>query len=234
LVKNFRVQYLFLAFVTAAALLAAPFAVSAAEEPKTAAPDQKTVSEKKPEQVKKTKKTKKAKKVKKAEVKENSAVVEVPLTSEVAVIKETPAVKDGQTKETGAACIFTLMEKKQATVEDLLDVLLIFKNKSPEGLAVDDKVKFLKDAKIVPERTQIYPKDLLRKGFAAMLFHRALGLRGGLIIRMAGTSTRNCLRELIYQGVMSEASERDKMSGPELLSVIYKAKQYQSDNNKSL
>ncbi len=231
MVKNFRVQYLFLAFLTAAALLASPFTVMAAEDQKTASPDQKTVSEKKPVQVKKTKKTKKAKKVKKAKkesVKEISAVTEVPLTSEVNVVKEAPV------KETGAAYIFVLMEKKQAIVEDLLDVLLIFKNKSPEGLALDDKVKFLKDAKIVPERTQIYPKELLRKGFAAMLFHRALGLRGGLLIRTAGTSTRNCLRELIYQGVMSEASERDKMSGPELISVIYKAKEYQSEKNKSL
>lgn len=234
--KNFKVQYLFLTFLTAVVLLVSPVATMAAEDQKVAAPDQKTVSEKKPVQVKKTKKTKKAKKTKKtkkAVVKENLPVTEIALTPEINIAKEAP-VKDPSAKETGAAYIFALMEKKSAFVEDLLDVLCIFRNKSPEGLSVDDKVKYLKEAKIIPERVQIYPKDLLRKGFTAMLFHRALGLRGGLVIRIAGTSTRNCLRELIYQGIMSESSDRDKMSGPELLSVIYKAKEYQSKNNKSL
>lgn len=130
-------------------------------------------------------------------------------------------------KETGRDVIFILMEKKQATVGDLLDTLLIYKGIPLENLSYEEKTAKLKSMGIIPGRTVITPETHLHKGFAALLYYRALGVKGGLWLRMSGTGSRNCLREMIFEGIMPESSEWDLMTGPELMALMSKAKAYE-------
>ncbi|EKD69618.1 MAG: hypothetical protein ACD_47C00060G0003 [uncultured bacterium] len=129
-------------------------------------------------------------------------------------------------KVTGSSIVFTLMEKKVASVNDLIDTLLIFKNISIEKLSLDEKVKILRDAKVIGGRVKINGEGLLNKGFAALLFHGALNLRGGLTLRLTGRSQRNCLQDMIYLKIMPDSSAKDKMSGPELVSLLQRAKEF--------
>ena len=129
-------------------------------------------------------------------------------------------------KVTGSSIVFTLMEKKVATVNDLIDTLLIFKNISIEKLSLDEKVNILRDAKVIGGRVKINGESLLSKGFAALLFHGALKLKGGLTLRLTGRSQRNCLQDMIYLKIMPDSSAKDKMSGPELVSVLQRAKEF--------
>lgn len=229
-----------LAAIIAATLLAGPAAAVAQTAPAETKPaaeqkiEQKAEAKVAPETAKKAKKAvKKSKKAKKAKKAKAAEPVAETKAEAPAPVVEAAAPKADQ-KETGAKVVFMLMEKKHALVEDLLDTVLIFKNVSVEGMTIDEKVSKLKGMGIIPARTQIFPQDVLRKGFAAMIFHRALELRGGLVIRIAGTSCRNCLRELAYLGIMAECSERDKVTGPELVGLLQKAKDHREENKKSL
>ncbi|HOD39449.1 MAG TPA: hypothetical protein PKW98_03280 [Candidatus Wallbacteria bacterium] len=137
-----------------------------------------------------------------------------------------------EAKVTGSSSVFTLMEKKQATVSDLIDVLMIFKNKSIDKLSVEQKIRVLRDIKVIGERTMINDKKPLTRGFAALLFHRALNMKGGAIIKLTGRSQRNCLQDMAYYKVMPESSAKDVMSGPDLVSLLQRAKEYNEAGRK--
>jgi len=133
---------------------------------------------------------------------------------------------DANAKETGASVVFVLMEKKQASVADLIDTLLIFKGKNAGKISADEKIKLLTELNIITGSTKIYPEKNLNKGFAALLFHRAMDLKGGAMIGLAGRSRRSCLQDMIYLKIMPDSSEKNSMSGPELISLLTKAKEY--------
>lgn len=145
-----------------------------------------------------------------------------------AVASETAASAPAQAnaKVTGSSTVFTLMEKKSASVADLIDTLLIFKNIDAAKLSFDDKVKTLRDAKVIGGRVKINGERPLTKGFASLLFHGAMELKGGLTVRLTGRSQRNCLQDMIYLKIMPDSSAKDKMSGPELVSLLQRAKEY--------
>lgn len=129
-------------------------------------------------------------------------------------------------KVTGSSVVFTLMEQKRATVNDLINVLLVFNNIDTEKMSDDKKVTTLRDMKIINGRTKINMSLPLTKGFAALLFHAALKLEGGAVIRLTGRSQRNCLQDMVFYKIMPESSAKDKMSGPDLVSLLQRAKEY--------
>lgn len=122
--------------------------------------------------------------------------------------------------------IFNLMEKKDAYVSDLIDILLIFKNIDPCGLQFNEKIKILKELNIISKKMLVYGENKLTKGFAALLFFNALSIEGGLNVRLFGKSRRTCLQELIYLNMMPDSAVNDKMSGPELITLLQNAKEY--------
>lgn len=129
-------------------------------------------------------------------------------------------------KATGSSVVFTLMEQKRSTVNDLINVLLIFNNKNTEKMSDDEKISMLRDMKVINGRTKINMQLPLTKGFAALLFHAALNMKGGITIRFGGRSQRNCLQDMIFYKIMPDSSAKDKMSGPDLVSLLQRAKEY--------
>lgn len=139
-----------------------------------------------------------------------------------------------EAKVTGSSSVFTLMEKKRATVSDLIDVLMIFKNKSIDKLSVEQKIRILRDIDVIGGRTMIDDRKPLTKGFAALLFHRALNMKGGAVIKLTGRSQRNCLQDMAYYKIMPESSAKDVMSGPDLVSLLQRAKEYSEAGRKDV
>ncbi len=135
-------------------------------------------------------------------------------------------------KATGSSVVFTLMEQKRATVKDLINVVLIFKNKNMEKMPDDEKIAMLRDMKVINGRTKINMQLPLTKGFAALLFHAALEMKGGITIRLGGRSQRNCLQDMIFYKIMPDSSAKDKMSGPDLVSLLQRAKEYKISKNQ--
>jgi len=64
---------------------------------------------------------------------------------------------------------------------------------------------------------------LLRKGEAALMFCRALDIRGGLALRLFPGSERYALRELVYIGIVAAEGPLEVVTGPELVAMFIQA-----------
>jgi len=67
---------------------------------------------------------------------------------------------------------------------------------------------------------------LLNKGTAAYMFCQALGIKGGVWMRLFGLSPRYCLRELVFEGTMQASGIHELTSGAELVDMFSKAVDY--------
>ena len=67
---------------------------------------------------------------------------------------------------------------------------------------------------------------LLDKGTAAYMFCQALGIKGGMWMRLFGQSQRYCLRELVFEGLMQASGIHELVSGAELVDMFTRAVDY--------
>lgn len=70
------------------------------------------------------------------------------------------------------------------------------------------------------------PQAALRRGQAAYMFYQALGIRGGLVLKVFGVSQRYALAELAFEGIMERGSTREILSGAELVDIFTNAAEY--------
>ena len=68
--------------------------------------------------------------------------------------------------------------------------------------------------------------DPLQKGHLATLVCRALGIKGGLWMRLFGPKPRLALRECVYLDLMVRGAEYQHVAGGELVGVIDRADRY--------
>jgi hypothetical protein len=67
----------------------------------------------------------------------------------------------------------------------------------------------------------------VERGVAALLFSRALGVRGGVSGRLFGRGRRAAYQELVFKTVMRAGGEHWAMSGGELVGTLDRARWYQ-------
>ena len=67
----------------------------------------------------------------------------------------------------------------------------------------------------------------VRRGTLAVALARALGIQGGLTMRVFGIQPRYAVRELQYAGVYPPSSPQQTFSGAEFLGIIGRAEDYQ-------
>ena len=67
----------------------------------------------------------------------------------------------------------------------------------------------------------------VRRGTLAVALARALGVGGGLTMRLFGPQPRYAVRELQYAGVYPPSSPQQTFSGAEFLGIIGRAEDYQ-------
>ena len=96
---------------------------------------------------------------------------------------------------------------------------------------LNSQIAFLKENRFLPKKIaqDFKPTEPLRKGLAAYIFYKALGLKGGIIIRVFGSTQRYALKELAYQGIMPSGNVNDIVSGDELISTLTRAANYLSE-----
>ena len=87
---------------------------------------------------------------------------------------------------------------------------------------------FFKEKEVITERIarELNPNLPLRKGLTAYILCRALGIKGGVWLRLFGMSERYALRELVFEEIMSPGNINDVMSGKEFVITLTKAAEY--------
>lgn len=121
-----------------------------------------------------------------------------------------------------------LYSKKTAQFSDALKVVTILLR------IYDPNRDFAADLAILRDKGIIFRSiskraeaaTLLDKGTAAYMFSQALGIKGGIWMRLFGPSPRYCLRELILADIMQASGIRELTSGQELVGMFTRAVDY--------
>ena len=69
---------------------------------------------------------------------------------------------------------------------------------------------------------------------AAYMFYKALGIKGGLCLRLFGVNERYAVKELGFQGIMPSGNVNDIVSGEELVSAFTQATNYITKKKKGI
>jgi hypothetical protein len=132
--------------------------------------------------------------------------------------------------------------KKQpvATVEDLLRLVARFAGCSPDWGPLRSRAGLadfrwwlrvtrgaLDDQGILPRQAPVSLDEPLRRGPAALLFARALGLRGGLTGALFGLGERAAYHEVVDEELLPAGGENYPVSGAELLGLFDGARKFE-------
>lgn len=128
-----------------------------------------------------------------------------------------------------------LLSKRAADMSDACKVLVMLMGKDKDYPGTDAQIAFLKEKGVFPKgiRDKVYPGMKLRKGVAAYMFCRAVGIKGGVFLTLLGTTERYAMRELIYEGIMRPGDASDLVTGRELTLMVIGSAEYISERNIS-
>lgn len=127
--------------------------------------------------------------------------------------------------------VIQLLPKRFVYRYDAAKSIVILMGVDDEYISLDSQVTYLKEKGFLPKRLEetFDPIPPLRKGVAAYIFYKALGIKGGIALHLFGPSERYALKELVYQGMMSPGHVNDIMSGEELVMLMNQAARYRAD-----
>lgn len=121
-----------------------------------------------------------------------------------------------------------LIEKRIAYHYDAAKSIVILMGMDEELIDLDSQGAYLREKGMLSGRFRegFDPMAPLRKGPAAYMFLKALGIRGGIVLHLFGPSERYALKELVFQGIVSPGHVNDLVSGGELVQIMSQAAQY--------
>lgn len=121
-----------------------------------------------------------------------------------------------------------LYSKKAARFSDALKVTtILLRIYDPERDFVFDLATLREKGIISRAISETAAADaLLDKGTAAYMFCQALGIKGGVWMRLFGHSRRYCLRELVFENIMQASGIHELTSGAELVDMFIRAVDY--------
>ena len=128
-----------------------------------------------------------------------------------------------------------LVPKKVTFRYDVSKAIVVLLGVENQYIDLDSQIAFLKEKNLLPKKyaSEFDPMQPLRKGITAYIFCKALGIKGGLALRLFGMSERYALKEIAFQGIMSSGNVNDIVSGEELVSVVMQATNYTAKRQKS-
>lgn len=121
-----------------------------------------------------------------------------------------------------------LVQQRIAYHYDAAKSIAILMEVDEEMIDLDAQAAYLREKGFLSRRFRkgFDPMAPLRKGPAAYLFLRALGIRGGIVLHLLGPSERYALKEMVFQGILSPGHVNDLISGAELVQIMSQAAAY--------
>ena len=128
--------------------------------------------------------------------------------------------------ETDAEFFMSLSYKRVAMVDDGYRAVAILA-RGKDDLKEPGKCRdFLLERKIALQKWGLAPDEPLTKGKLAYMVCQALGIKGGVTMRLFGPSQRYCLFECEYLELMTGGAPYEHVTGGELVSTIDRADQH--------
>ena len=148
------------------------------------------------------------------------------------------SINEAANKNYSSQYLNRLFFKKVAYRYDLYKVITIVLGVESKHIDIDSQIEFLKINNIIDEGLSINFKlnKPLDKGLTAYLLCRVLDLRGGLLARIIGLNQRRAIKELGFQGIISDGNVSDYLSGKELIIILTRTADFiaQTENKKNI
>jgi len=127
-----------------------------------------------------------------------------------------------------------LREKEEVTT--LLDgyrvALAVLDNENYTDVPFQTAREKLLAAGIIPERWAAQEDATLTRGKMAFILVKALGIKGGITMRLFGVSERYALKECNFEELMAAGMTWRSVSGRELVAILARADEYKADQAK--
>ncbi len=121
----------------------------------------------------------------------------------------------------------TLPERKAVSNDEAFHALLLFADGQDPADAYPDRVRLLKDRKMLPPGFNDAAEVPAHRGTVAVALVRTLSIKGGLTQMLVGIQPRYAVRELEYLNLYPPSSPQQTFSGAELMGIIGRAEDYQ-------
>ena len=149
----------------------------------------------------------------------------------LAALQEGAEKKPEPPKESRTAYIRRVYEKDRASYGDACRAVLSLAKGEHTDAPHSQNHGELVSRGIVVESWELEESSKLTKGTLAYMLCKALGIKGGLTMRIAGINRRYALREAIYVGLMPKATLGEYVAGRELLDTITNAEIYKQEGS---
>jgi hypothetical protein len=124
----------------------------------------------------------------------------------------------------------TLNDQPLASNDDAFHALLLYFDGKDDAGSYAARLQKLKSRGWVAGGFDEGANRAVERGIVAQALVKALDLKGGLTMRLLGSSPRYALRELQFRGLIPDSSVNQVFSGAELVGVIGKVQDYRTVN----
>jgi hypothetical protein len=127
----------------------------------------------------------------------------------------------------------TLPQRRIASNDAAFHALLLFVDGSDPATDYPGRVDAMKARGMLPKDFNGPAERAVQRGTVAVAIARMLEIKGGLSMRLFGSSPRYAVRELQYMNLFPQSSPQQTFSGQELLGIIGRAEDYQRQFNEN-
>ncbi len=130
-------------------------------------------------------------------------------------------------QETGSAAFLDRVSSQPTVSEnDAMRGILLLLDGEDDGVTFGQRVSALLDRGVVPAQWSFQADRPITKGKLAYMVYGAAQMKGGVMLWLTGPSQRYCLRELQYQGIMSEGPVSAEVTGMAFAAILGRADAY--------
>jgi hypothetical protein len=144
--------------------------------------------------------------------------------------QKTAQPSEKTTMPKGTAYYRHLMTREIATFQDGCWIISTLIRGKEELRSFKEIRASLMNKGIIPSDWMYTAQTPLTKGKIAYMLCKALGIKGGLTMRIFGVSERYALRECIWLGLISTGHKNKYVTGPELVAILGRASRYIEQN----
>lgn len=141
-----------------------------------------------------------------------------------------PAILASQSDDDQMTFWHQLATRPMVSNDEAFHALLLFVDGQDTSETYEGRVTELKARKMLPSGFDSAADRAITRGDLAVALVGVLEIKGGVMLRLTGTSQRYALRELVYLGIMPHSSEYQTVTGQHFVSLIGKAEDYQREH----
>ncbi|MBN2375486.1 MAG: hypothetical protein JXD22_03740 [Sedimentisphaerales bacterium] len=138
--------------------------------------------------------------------------------------------KAGVAEDGSAELAFKLAFKEWGTNAEACSMMLYLVEGEDRGETFEQKQQLLQSKGILPGNLELSADEPVRKGTLALMLCRALDIKGGLFMHLVGGS-RYAYREAVYLEFMQGGSEREYLTGPEVVDIMGRVARMKHEEN---